>query len=242
MTRLIDLTGRTFGRWTVLSHAGQKNWRCRCDCGTEKEVDGLSLRDGRSKSCGCRRIDWKRLDLFGRTFGRLTVISHPITRLNDSRSDYLCRCSCGVEKQVLGSTLMYGTTKSCGCLSIDRVRTHGEASPDKETPEYRSWASMRSRCNNQKDDNYPNYGGRGIAVCERWNSYENFLADMGRRPTLQHTLDRIDVNGNYAPDNCRWATKSEQSRNRRPFKFGKLENFSTEDLIAELRRRGIAIK
>lgn len=242
MTRLINLAGKTFGKWTVLSHAGAKKWRCRCNCGAEKTIEGLTLRDGRSKSCGCGRIDWGRLKLQGKTFGRLTVISPPLVRESDRRSDYLCRCSCGTEKRILGSSLVYGTSRSCGCLSIERVRKHGEASPDKETPEYKSWSSMRARCGNQRHTSYANYGGRGITVCERWGSYANFLADMGRRPTREYTLDRIDVNGNYTPENCRWATKSEQSRNRRPIKFGKLENFSTRDLVAELKRRGIKVK
>lgn len=91
---------------------------------------------------------------------------------------------------------------------------HGEKGDNKPTPEYRSWRAMRARCSNPKLKEYPHYGGRGITVCERWQSYENFLADMGRRPSLHHTIDRIDVHQGYFKENCRWSTAKEQQNNR----------------------------
>lgn len=119
--------------------------------------------------------------------------------------------------------LKAGRTKSCGCYRVDRGKEHGatinlrhgEASNGRETAEYRTWASMLSRCNNPNHVNYPYYGARGISVCDRWKVYENFLADMGRRPSSKHSIDRRDNDGDYTPDNCRWATGKEQNRNTR---------------------------
>lgn len=242
MTQRIDMTGQRFNRWTVVSYGSTQNgrayWLCECACGVRKEVHALSLRDGRSTSCGCHRIDHRKANLVGQTFSLLTVIksagSRPASSGRGHRTYWLCRCVCGIEKTVLGSSLAYGSSKSCGrCAAI----THGEASNRHETTEYRSWSSMLSRCQNPKHTSWENYGGRGITVCERWQSYESFLADMGRKPSPSHTIDRKEVDGHYEPSNCRWATKKEQIANRRPFKVGRLASFSEADLIAELNRR-----
>ena len=134
----------------------------------------------------------------------------------------------------MAASLIYGSTRSCGrCASI----SHGESSGKHITTEYRSWVAMLSRCQNPQNDSWSNYGGRGITVCKRWQSYENFLTDMGRKPAPMHSIDRIDVDGNYEPANCRWASKKEQVANRRPLKVGKLASFSDAELKAELRKR-----
>lgn len=144
---------------------------------------------------------------------------------------YLCRCSCGRE-QVVRRFQSEGCRKCC----VKNIR-HGCAGK-KRTPEYRVWQGIRHRCLNPKDPSYPNYGGRGITICNRWmsaNSFEVFLADVGPRPSDLHSLDRINNDGNYAPENVRWATRSEQVKNRRPLRA--IENFSDDALRSEIWRR-----
>ena len=163
--------------------------------------------------------------LLGMTFGRLTVIDGPYYfNGSGNRSDHkhwTCRCVCGkIKYRVDHFNLVYGKSLSCGCLRDERLREkltkHGESSPATRTAEWSIWSGMKDRCYNQNERAYGNYGGRGITVCERWlNSYPNFLFDMGRRPSDKYSLERIDVNGNYEPRNCCWATDKDQARNRR---------------------------
>jgi hypothetical protein len=158
------------------------------------------------------------IDIVGRKFGRLTVKSRAglVTR----GMTWVCECECGSTVTALGADLRGGNTKSCGCLQREAAantgrasRTHGHT-VGARTPEYISWVSMWSRCTDPKATGYENYGGRGITVCERWKSFENFLSDMGPRPKGM-TLDRERVNEGYKPSNCRWATDLEQSNNAR---------------------------
>lgn len=136
---------------------------------------------------------------------------------------YVCTCVCGNLVKLDYRQYNYGGKRSCGCLHIDTARkqgknntTHGAKSNGKVTPEYRSWASMKNRCNNPKDKAYYRYGGRGITVCKEWSvSFEKFLKDVGIRPSNYHSLDRINNNGNYEPGNVRWATAKQQANNRR---------------------------
>lgn len=146
----------------------------------------------------------------GRRFGRLVVLRPASNRKGHKAT--LCLCDCGKAVVVINSCLREGYTKSCGCYKRDVSVTHGLS----KTPEYWMWVSMRDRCNRLKSKSYHNYGGRGIKVCNRWDrSVKNFLADVGQRPSLKHTLDRINNDGDYEPKNVRWATWGEQSRNTR---------------------------
>lgn len=129
-----------------------------------------------------------------------------------------CRCQCGSERDVLLFHLVSGATQSCGCLTKEINTTHGESSTTRKqaSDEYRTWTAMISRCENANDSSYPDYGGRGITVCDRWrNSFEAFLEDMGRRPSPGHSIDREENSKGYLPSNCRWATKKQQGRNKR---------------------------
>lgn len=151
------------------------------------------------------------VDMSGKRVGRLLVLSRAVSVQGKAR--WSCQCDCGIALEISGDKLRTGT-QSCGCLrrelTIKRNYRHGKA----KTRTYITWAHMMQRCLNPKVQNYGNYGGRGISVAPRWLSFENFLADMGEKPTGL-SLDRINVNGNYEPGNCRWATYEQQVNNKR---------------------------
>jgi hypothetical protein len=151
------------------------------------------------------------IDLTGKAFGSWT----PLERIG---LNWRCRCRCGVESMVNGGNLRRGLTTSCGChqreLAAKRATKHGQH----RSPEWVTWCNMRNRCSNPKNKSYEQYGGRGISVCERWlgeMGFWNFIMDMGRRPTPDHSLDRIDNSKGYSPGNCRWADDHTQTRNKR---------------------------
>jgi len=153
------------------------------------------------------------VSLANEQFGQLTVIRR--VKGNKLHSKWLCKCSCGQLTKVLATNLRKGTTKSCGCLRKNFAVTHGHCKDHAKTSIYGTWHAMLSRCRNPLDKRYYCYGGRGIKICKRWLKFENFLADMGDRPSPKHSLDRINNDGDYKPSNCRWATTKEQSSNQR---------------------------
>ena len=151
------------------------------------------------------------VDMAGKQFGKWTVLRRGGTSAT-RKALWLCRCECGKESLVDGDSLRRGGSKSCGCLVDVAKLKHGKS----RTTEHVIWGNMIQRCTNPKTINYKDYGGRGIIVCQRWrDSFENFLSDMGKRPSFDYTLDRIDNNGNYEPGNCKWSTQSEQNKNQR---------------------------
>lgn len=159
-----------------------------------------------------------RKNLEGMKFGRLTVVGYD-SRSKNGSSRWMCNCDCGKAIITRSDSLRSGSTLSCGCISrekaSERVRAFFTTHGLRHTPIYESWAAMKARCTNPRNPSYRNYGGRGIAVCSSWiSSFEAFLSDMGPR-TDGTSLDRIDVDGNYEPSNCRWASSKTQQRNRR---------------------------
>lgn len=163
--------------------------------------------------------DWRFRDITGNVYGRLTVDSYAGQSKPNASHKWNCLCRCGNRVAIASGSLKNGTTKSCGCLhketTLDIFTTHGESSRSAGTvtPEYRSYSCAKGRCTNSTDHAFNDYGGRGIEF--RFASYEHFIDILGRRPTLKHSLDRIDVNGHYEPGNVRWATQREQMRNTR---------------------------
>ena len=233
MGNFIDLTGKRFGRLTVIERAdnsdkGRVRWKCRCDCGNNSVVRSSDLLSGATKSCGCltkERIieanNRKVVDLTGKKFNMLTAIK--ITRIEKNSKGrnvryWLCKCDCGGFKEVDGFSLTRGHVKSCGC---DRKK-YGTLVKDMKL--YGIYQCMKQRCFNKNDINYKNYGGRGISVCDEWvgkNGFDNFYKwaisagyddSKGR---FEQSIDRIDVNKGYSPDNCKFSTMEEQCYNKR---------------------------
>ena len=231
MPAMIEMTGRVFGELTVIGRSMAPRlsqavaWLVRCSCGNTTVARGADLRRGQ-KSCGCLP-NRPAEDLTGRSFGSQEVLGPDVTSRSRGQR-WRVRCACGQERSVDGTSLRQGTSRSCGCergRNISKaVKKHGATAISGRTPEYRTWCAMKERCERVGHRSYPDYGGRGIRVADTWrDDFARFLADVGKRPSPKHTIDRIENARGYEPGNVRWATRKEQNQNKRNAKLVTIE-------------------
>lgn len=251
MPQIKDLTGEVFGNIKVLNISEVKvnnstTWDCECFCGNKFKINTSRLKG--KKHCGCLTKENVRInnqkkskDLINKTIGNLLVIKCTENKNKDSTYLWECKCTCGNIVYVATTRLTNGKTTHCGCKKSENIskallknstkiiRFKKKQHKLSRTSEYNIWTAIKQRCLNSKNISYPNYGGRGIKICNTWlESFDNFIEDMGFKPSSTSSIERIDVNKDYCPENCKWIEKRLQLRNTR-------RNVLNETIVNEIK-------
>ena len=248
MTQEDPFIGKTFGKWTVLKFSYknqhyQKFYFCRCECGTEKDVQLTQVINGYSLRCKKCADSERRIHdpiKIGGKYGKWTVIAF----CEKDLSFVFAQCECGKTKRLIAASLLYGASLKCpSCRGRDGNIKHGHNRKGRVKPEYQAWCNMKNRCLNPNVKEYKNYGGRGILIHEPWiNSYETFLADVGAKPSKDHSLERLDPNGHYKPGNVVWELRSKQVLNRRIMYEHNGQKISIRSLSIEYAIKPVMVK
>ena len=223
MGKFIDLTGQRFGKWTVLKRVkndknGSSKFLCKCDCGALKEILSFTLRNGTSTNCGCYLGERTNKEI-GKKYNHWTVLEKAESN-KYGQPKWLCQCDCGKLRKLYLPHIKSGKSKSCGCCRKEVLKKQNVKHGMSNTKIYNIWSSMKRRCYTKTQTAYKHYGARGIKICDKWldkdNGFMNFYnwaIKNGYHEGL--SIDRINVDGNYEPKNCRWVTQKVQSNNTR---------------------------